>query len=104
MEINTLIRDINASLKSVFQDYMGVYFFGSRSRKDSQEYSDYDMVFVFGTKPDWRKKNQIRDVVYKKAVEYDAVIDGKYYSREEVENYQTPFLECVFKQGKFYAV
>jgi predicted nucleotidyltransferase len=104
MEINTLIRDINANLKPVFQDYLGVYFFGSRSRKDSREYSDYDMVFVFGAKPDWRKKNKIRDIIYRKEVEYGVVIDGKYFSREEIEDCQTPFLETVFKEGRFYAV
>ncbi|MDM8550971.1 nucleotidyltransferase domain-containing protein [Desulfobacterales bacterium HSG2] len=104
MDMDTLIKDINSTLKSRFQDYAGVYFFGSRSRGDYREYSDYDMVFVFRTKPDWQKKDQIRDIVYRKEVEYDLVIDGKYYSQEDVKNYKTPFLESVFKKGKFYAV
>jgi predicted nucleotidyltransferase len=104
METMTLIRDINTDLKAVFQDYLGLYFFGSRSRKTHYDYSDYDMVFVFKTKPDWRKKDKIREIVYRKEVEYDVVIDGKYYSQEEIEGYQTPFLESVFKQGKFCAV
>jgi len=98
------IRDINANLKSVFQDYLGLYFFGSRSRGDSREHSDYDMVFVFRKKPDWKKKEDIRNIVYSREVEYGMVVDGKYYSQEEVENCRTPFLESVCKEGKFYAV
>lgn len=101
MEINTLIRDINANLKPVFQDYLGVYFFGSRSRKDSREYSDYDMVFVFGATPDWRKKDKILDIIYRKEVEYDVVIDGKYFSREEIEDCQTLFLKRSLKRDSF---
>lgn len=104
MNINTLIKDINSILKTRFQDYMGVYFFGSRSRGDYAEYSDYDMVFAFRTEPDWRKKNQVREFIYLKEVEYDLVIDGKYYSQEDVKHCKTPFLESVFKKGKFYAV
>lgn len=104
MDIGKLADELNLHLKSAFQDYMGVYFFGSRKRNDNEKYSDYDMVFVFKTKPDWRKKSRISEMVYLKEVEHDVVIDGKYYSREEIENYQTPFLESVFHEGKFYAV
>jgi predicted nucleotidyltransferase len=104
MDVNTLIQEINTALKDAFSDYRGVYFFGSRWRKDNQEYSDYDMVFVFRTPPDWRKKDQVREIVYRTAIEYDVVIDGKYYAQKEVEEYQTPFLEAVYKQGAFYAV
>ncbi|MEE4358262.1 MAG: nucleotidyltransferase domain-containing protein [Desulfococcaceae bacterium] len=104
MKIVNFIKEINADLKSVFPDYTGLYYFGSRSRGDNREYSDYDMVFVFRTKPDWKKKEQIREFVYHKEVEYDMVIDGKYYSQKEIEDYQTPFLETVSKEGKFYAV
>jgi len=72
MDIDRLIKDINSTLKSRFQDYAGVYFFGSRSREDYREYSDYDMVlFVFRTKPDWQKKDRIHEIVYRKEVEYD---------------------------------
>ncbi|RLC13462.1 MAG: hypothetical protein DRI57_16175 [Deltaproteobacteria bacterium] len=104
MDTDALIKDINSTLKSRFRDYTGVYFFGSRARGDYGKYSDYDMVFVFGTEPDWRKKDQVREFVYWKEMEYDLVIDGKYYSQEDVEHYKTPFLESVFKKGKFYAV
>ncbi len=90
MNTKILIQHIHTTLQNRFSDYRGVYFFGSRCRGDNQEYSDYDMVFVFSTKPDWRKKDQVREVVYQKEVEYDAVIDGKYYAQEEIEDYQTP--------------
>ena len=104
MDTNIFIQKINTALKNTFSDYRGVYFFGSRCREDNREDSDYDMVFVFETTPDWRKKDKVREVVYQKEVEYDVVIDGKYYAQKEIENYRTPFLETVYKEGQFYAV
>ncbi len=62
------------------------------------------MVFVFDTQPDWHKKNRVRDVVYRQELETDVVIDAKYYAQEDVEDYQTPFLETVCKEGRFYGV
>ncbi len=104
MNINKIINSINNELKKNFIDYRGVYFIGSRSRGDNQEFSDYDMVFIFSKKLDWRKKDMVRDVVYRKELEYEIVIDGKYYAQEEIENYLTPFRETVLKEGQFYAV
>ena len=104
MNIETLIQGMNTSLQQTFQDYLGVYFFGSRLRGDYQEFSDYDMVFVFRTRPDWRKKDRIRTIVYQQELKYDVVIDGKYYAQQEVENCQTPFLETVHNEGAFYGV
>lgn len=88
---------VNKDLKKIFVDYQGLYFLGSRSRGDYREDSDYDMVFVFYSKPDWRKKDKIREIVYRKELEYDIVIDSKYYAQEEIENYRTPFRETVYK-------
>jgi len=104
MDIGTLIKGINTSLKDTFHDYRGVYFFGSRLRGENQDFSDYDMVFVFQTQPGWRKKDRIRTIVYQKELEYNIVIDGKYYAQHDIENYQTPFLETVYKEGAFYGV
>jgi len=104
MEIHTLIQGINSSLQHAFHDYMGVYFFGSRLRGENREFSDYDMMFVFRTQPDWRKKDRIRTIVYQKELEYEIVIDGKYYAQHDVENCQTPFLETVYNEGAFYGI
>lgn len=104
MDIETLIDGMNRNLKRRFSDYRGVYFFGSRQRGDFQEDSDYDLVFVFDVKPDWRKEDHIRDIVYQQAVEHDVIIDGKYYAQDDIEHYRTPFCETVYKEGKFYGV
>lgn len=91
MEIKTLINGMNRNVKRRFSDYRGVYFFDSRQRGDFQEDSDCDLVFVFDAKPDWRKEDHIRDIVYQQAVEYDVIIDGKYYAQDDIEHYRTPF-------------
>ncbi len=104
MDIQAFIQTINTVLKKTFADYQGVYFIGSRSRGDYREDSDYDMVFVFQVKPDWRKKDKVREIVYRKELEHDIVIDGKYYAYDEIKNYHTPFQEVVYKEGKFYGI
>jgi predicted nucleotidyltransferase len=104
MDIRTLLARLNCELKTVFSDYRGVYFYGSRQRGDFRDDSDYDLVFVFATKPDWRKEDLVRELVYQQEVEQELIIDGKYYALDEIEHYRTPFCETVYKEGKFYGV
>jgi predicted nucleotidyltransferase len=104
MDIHAFILNINRELKAVFSDYRGVYFFGSRQRGDYRDDSDYDLVFVFDTSPDWRKEDRIRALVYQQEVEHDLIIDGKYYAQDEIEFCRTPFCETVYKEGEFYGV
>ena len=73
-DIQTIIGKMNRELKRVFSDYQGVYAYGSRQRGDWQDASDYDLLFVFTTKPDWRKKDRIRDVVYQHELDDDMIV------------------------------
>ena len=104
MDIQRFIHVINTELQRTFADYQGLYFIGSRSRGEHREESDYDLVFVFQAKPDWRKKDHIRDIVYRNEVEHGIVIDGKYYAHDEITDYHTPFQEVVYNEGKFYGI
>ena len=102
--IKKIISELSEDLVKIFPDFCGVYFFGSRLRGQEQAGSDYDMIFLFEHKPDWREKQRARDIVYVKELECGIVIDSHYYAREEIESTSTPFREMVYNEGKFYAV
>lgn len=104
IDIETLARSIGEELRGEFPDYTGVYFFGSRARGEGREASDYDMVFLFEHKPNWREKQRAREIVYMKELMLGIVIDSHYYAREEIENSRTPFREAVRTEGTFYGV
>ena len=101
--IQKIIAEMNRELKRLFSDYHGVYAYGSRQRGDWRDGSDYDLLFVFAATPDWRKKDRIRDVVYRRELDDDIVIDGKYYGADEIAHPRTPFCETVKREGVFYA-
>lgn len=102
--IEEITGELARELVRVFPDYRGVYFYGSRARGEERSGSDYDMVFLFEHKPDWREKQRARDIIYAKELEYEIVIDSHFYAREEIENSSTPFRETVRDEGFFYAV
>jgi hypothetical protein len=61
-------------------------------------------VFVFHVKPDWQKKENIREIVSRTEVEHDIVIDGKYSAHDDITDSQSPFQEVVSHEGKFSGV
>ena len=61
-------------------------------------------VFVFQVKPDWRKKENIREIVYRKEVEHDIVIDGKESAHDDITDSHSPCQEVVSHEGKFSGV
>ncbi len=103
INIDKIIKELNVLIKSHFQDFKGAYFFGSRARGEAQDYSDYDLLFTFGHKPDWREKNRIYDMVAECEEKEHIVIDAKAYCDYELRNVWTPFREQVVKEGIFFA-
>lgn len=89
-------------MKSDFSDFKGTYFFGSRSRNKARADSDYDLLFSFGHRPDWREKNKIYDLVAEVEIKEHVVIDAKAYSDQELKSVWTPFREKVLKEGVFF--
>jgi predicted nucleotidyltransferase len=102
MEVKALIKKVNSMIKSHFPDFKGTYFFGSRMRNDCAEDSDYDLLFTFGHKLNWREKNQIYDLIAEIELKENIVIDVKAYQESELKNVWTPFREKVIKEGIFY--
>jgi len=47
VDVKSLIEKVNRAIKSHFGDFKGTYFFGSRTRNDYNEDSDYDLLLTF---------------------------------------------------------
>lgn len=102
ISINNLIAEINEELKLRYHDYRGVYLHGSRLREKVNEDSDYDLVFVFDRKIDWKFKKEISDILYEIELKYEILIDARIYSFKEIETPTTFFKETIRQEGKFF--
>jgi predicted nucleotidyltransferase len=82
---------------------MGIYLFGSRSKKKQHSESDYDLAIILKSVVSQSIKDSIRSVIYDIMLKYDVVIDSHIYSESDIVNPQTPFGEIIKNEGIFYA-
>jgi predicted nucleotidyltransferase len=101
-DFEKVIRELNEKLSREYDDFFGITFFGSRSRGDFSSDSDFDIVVLFSKELDWRKENDVLDMIYEKELEYDILIDAKVYHDEELKKQNTPFRVNVMREGTFY--
>ena len=103
-DFGIIIKKIAQTLKNKYNDYRGIYFYGSRVRGDNGLRSDYDIVIVFERKIKWEFENEVLNVVYDYLVDNDIVIDCRVYQEMEISNPATPFRLNVKKEGTFYGI
>lgn len=100
--IDILISELKASLKIKYEDFKGIYLFGSGSKNNFTEESDIDLVLTFERNIDSEFKNDIIDFVYEYALKYNIVIDSHIYNLSDILNPITPFRNVVKNEGVFY--
>jgi predicted nucleotidyltransferase len=71
-----IVNRVNLELSKMFNDYSGIYFFGSRLNGTFTELSDYDVAIVFGSL-DHEKKLNIAGVIARIEYEESCNIDYK---------------------------
>ena len=103
MDVKRLINKINRVIKAGFPGFKGTFFFGSRSREDYSQDSDYDILLTFEHKPHWKEKNKIYDLIAEIELQEQITIDIKAYSEKELKTIWTPFREQVLTHGTFHA-
>ncbi len=100
-EFENIIQELNSKLKK-FDDFAGIAFFGSRTRDDFIDESDFDIVIMFSKKPGWQKEGDALEIVLGIELKYDIVIDAKIYEEAEIKKQNTPFRAAVCKEGSYY--
>ncbi len=103
-DFEEVIKELNTALKIRYEDFEGISFYGSRTRDDYTLDSDFDIVVLFSSILDWRKENDVLDLIYEFELKYDIVIDVKVYRSDEIKKQNTPFRETVYRQGIFYGI
>ena len=103
-KITAIIGQLRDELKSIYPDFRGIYFFGSRARGDYNEDSDVDLVLVFDRLIDNPLKKKLNKYLYNIELANDLTIDSKIYNHNDILNPFTPFRENVYREGLFYAV
>lgn len=99
----SIINEIKNTLKSKYEDFRGVYLFGSRINGNYNEESDYDFIVVFDRIIDWKFKYEVRDIIYDIELKNDLLLDAKIYNFNDILEPVTPFRNIIKEQGVFYA-
>jgi len=102
MDIEKIIKDLIKKISSKFDDFEGIYFYGSRVNTVYKLDSDYDMVFVFKSDYDFAKERELTGMIIDVELENDIFIDHHPMTKEELERNPIFYNEVVNK-GLFYA-
>ena len=84
-------RKILTDLKQHLQKHYGnsikdVVLFGSQSRGDSNEYSDYDILIILAKDYSRKDENKILDLCYDIDLKYNILIDVHLLSQREMKS------------------
>ena len=89
-----LIKNYGAAIKDVI-------LFGSKSRGDSNEYSDYDVLIVLSKHYSSSDENQILDLCYDINLKYNILLDVHLISTKELDSLRgkQPIFTNALKSG-----
>ena len=81
-----ILHDLKAHLQSkLSEDIKEVILFGSQaSSVSSKNDSDYDIVILLKSKPDWKRKRMISDLCYDIDLKYNIITDTHVLSEKEL--------------------
>ncbi|OGI00291.1 MAG: hypothetical protein A2Y25_01530 [Candidatus Melainabacteria bacterium GWF2_37_15] len=98
--LDQIIEELNNKLSNAFDDFEGVYLYGSRLRGDFKEDSDVDLIAIF-KHVDRDKRMKIWRIVGWLEYKYDLILDLHPMTIEELK--QNPYhYEQIVGKGKFY--
>lgn len=92
---------LNIELKTKFQDYKGMYLFGSFSNEKQNASSDIDIAILFGRMPDQDFEDEVTKIVYKYDIEYNVIIDNHIFNFNDFEVKSNIIYKEIELNGKF---
>ncbi len=102
MDKKEILKEIDKLLREHYPDDIDkVILYGSRSRGDAREYSDYDILVVLKNDYDWKFETKINDLLYAIDLKYDILIDPQVISVQELQTIKgkQPFIINAFSEG-----
>ena len=80
-----ILKEIKATLQTHFgEEIVVVILFGSRANGKPHRWSDYDLLILLKSPYDWRKKREIRGVLYELELERDVLFDTHFLAQYEL--------------------
>ncbi|OGI03285.1 MAG: hypothetical protein A2Y25_05135 [Candidatus Melainabacteria bacterium GWF2_37_15] len=101
MKINELIDDLNSELSSSFDNFEGIYFYGSRVKGDFAPESDFDFIIMFKDNYSNEDEYKLAGVIIKIELKYDIFIDYHPMTKKELER-NPIFYDQVANKGIYY--
>jgi len=98
----TIIRDLKKHLQEKLGDYIqDVILFGSQATGIAGEVSDFDILILVKTKPDWKLKSVISDYCYDIELKYDIITDTHILSEAELDSLRgkQPIFQNAIQKG-----
>jgi len=99
-QIHDVVKMLSGSFRKTFDDYKGLYLFGTYLTEPVAEDEDIEIVALFEN-TDKQKREAIWPIVGKVETELNVSIDLYPYTQEEFKNDEYLYDE-VMKSGKFY--
>lgn len=103
-KILNIIGELKILLSENYTDFIGIYLFGSQSKKITPAESDYDLAIIFEREINRKFKNEIIDLIYSFDLKYEIVLDVKIFSAKEISEPVTPFRRSIKETGLFYGL
>lgn len=100
--INRIIDELKSELQIKFPQFRGIYLFGSYAIGTAGTDSDVDLAIVMENKPDINEKKNIREIIYRKMLKYNIIIDNPILSFSELLKPDTYLKKRIVDEGKFY--
>jgi len=99
-DLEGIVQEFKVEIrKFVGSNLKRLLLFGSYARGDAEEGSDIDLLLIFDSKISSDTIRKIRDVSNSLSLKYDVVISEFLFTEKDFENYKTPFLLNVKKEG-----
>ena len=100
-KVNEIIECLNNKISKSFNNFEGIYFYGSRAKGTYKQNSDFDLIILFknnySSENEYRLAGIIGEIEYK----YDIFIDYHPMTKKELE--RNPFFyDEVVKKGLYY--
>ena len=102
MNNKLLIKEIQDLLRDKFDGNISrVILYGSRSRGDYKEYSDYDILVIVKEDFDWRFEREVNNALIDIDLKYDIILDVRLISENEMKTIigKQPFILNAIKEG-----
>ena len=102
MNNKLLIKEIQDFLRDKFDGNISrVILYGSRSRGDYKEYSDYDILVIVKEDFDWRFEREVNNALIDIDLKYDIILDVRLISENEMKTIigKQPFILNAIKEG-----